>query len=208
VAVVFDHVSIGVTRTIFRRHEGRPDQRQPDLPAVGVAGERERDPWRNAGKDVRLMHQQHNGIVGADAGERPGKVVDTAEAAVAERMRELIANARQPEFLPRRAQQHRIVLEHGNAYVRERTAHPTQVIPPIVITEDRPGAKRCAKTREFCRPEQVLHANARELIAGDEIPEQDDKIGAQLVGGIHHVAHMRKQHVRSAGMKVRDHRNG
>ena len=81
-------------------------------------------------------------------------------------------------------------------------------MPPVVITEDRPGSKRGAETREFGGPERIRNALDRELVRGDEIAEQDDNIRTQLIGGIHHVAHMRKQHVWAASMKVRDHRNG
>ena len=48
-------------------------------------------------ENIGLVHQQHDRIVGVDARQRPGQIVDAAEAAMAERMGELVAEAGQPE---------------------------------------------------------------------------------------------------------------
>src|SRR5271170_3562348 len=50
--IVLDHVTIGETRAVFRRHESRPDQRQADLATVGMAGKRQRNAGRYARKNV------------------------------------------------------------------------------------------------------------------------------------------------------------
>ena len=36
--VIFDNVAVGKARAVFGRNEGRPDQRQPNLAAVSMAG--------------------------------------------------------------------------------------------------------------------------------------------------------------------------
>ena len=126
---------------------------------------------------------------------------------MAERIGELVADTREPESLPRLAEQHRVVFQNGDVHAGERAAHAVEVVPPIVIAEDRPGAERRTETREFGRPERVRHALGREPVPGDEIAEQDNEIGLQPIGGVDHVANVRERHVGPAGVEVRDHRN-
>ena len=77
--VVFDDVTIGKARAVLRRHELRPDERNADLAAMGVAGERQRNALRHARENVRLMDQQQHRIVGPDLAERAGQIVDAAK---------------------------------------------------------------------------------------------------------------------------------
>ena len=64
---------------------------------MGMAGERQRDAWRHLRENIRLVHQQDHRIVGGDARERAGQIVDAAEAAGAEPIRELVAEPGEPE---------------------------------------------------------------------------------------------------------------
>src|SRR6476646_6269135 len=109
--VAFNDVSVGIALAIFRRHESRPDQRQADLPAMGMARERQRDPFRHARKNVRLVREQDDRIVGCELLQRTRQVVDAAEAATADAVSDLIADARDPESLALTAEQDRMILQ-------------------------------------------------------------------------------------------------
>ena len=61
----------------------------------------------------------------------------------------------QPELPPRRAEQYGIVFEHRNLHAGERAAHAGKIVPPIVIAEDRPGAERRLKPRQFGGPNRI-----------------------------------------------------
>ncbi len=54
---VFDDVPHRVTLSELRRHDGSPDERQTNLSAVRVPGQRERNARRNVGEDVRVVRQ-------------------------------------------------------------------------------------------------------------------------------------------------------
>ena len=70
---------------------------------MGMAGKRQADPRRNARKYVRLVGEKHDRLLAADPRQRPGKIVDAAEPAVAEGMGKLVAEAGQPEIAARAA---------------------------------------------------------------------------------------------------------
>ncbi len=57
-----------------------PEQWHADLPAVGMAGQRQCDPLRNFRKDVRLMGKEQDGIVGFELPQCSRQIVDPAEA--------------------------------------------------------------------------------------------------------------------------------
>ena len=90
---------------------------------MGMAGERQRDAVGHARKNIRLVHEQEDGIVGSDLRQRTRQVVFAAEAAMAEEMRELIANAGEPEPLALRSELDRVVFQDGDARIGERIAH-------------------------------------------------------------------------------------
>ena len=114
----------------------------------------------------------------------------------------------QPEFLPGRPEQHRVVFKNRDAHVGERAAHACKIVPPIVIAEDRPDAERRAKPRQLGRPQRIVDRLDLELVPRLEIAEQHDEVGLQRVRGVDNVRDVRQRHVRAAGMQVGDHRDG
>src|SRR5262245_18715277 len=91
-------MTVGEPLAELRGDECRPDKRQPDLAAVGMAGEGQRDAVGHARKNIRLVDQQHDGIVASDLGKRARQVIFAAEAAVADEMRKLVADTAEPEL--------------------------------------------------------------------------------------------------------------
>ena len=78
VAVVFDHMAIGVAIAEARRHQRRIAE-QPDLPAMGMTRERQRDSPGHVGKYVRLVRQQDDGRAVSDFRQRPLEIVQPDE---------------------------------------------------------------------------------------------------------------------------------
>jgi hypothetical protein len=163
---------------------------------------------RHLRKNVGLVHQEHDRVIGVHPRERTRQIVDAAKPPPSDPMRELIADARQPEFLPRRAQQHRVVFKNRDTGVRECAAHAMQIVPPIVIAEDRPDAERRAKPAELTRPQRIVDRHEVELVKRLEIAEQHDSVAVQRVRGVDNVRDVRQRHVRAAGIQVGDHRDG
>ena len=87
------------------------------------------------GENIRLVHQQDHRIVGGDARQRAGQIVDAAEAAVAEPVGDLVAEPGQPEAAGRLAEQHGVVFQHRNAHLRQA----------------RRARRRCRTTSRDCR---------------------------------------------------------
>ena len=56
-----------------------------------VAAKRQRHPRRYARKDVRLVSEQHHGVVCSHLRQRPSQIVDAAKAAMTKPMGKLIA---------------------------------------------------------------------------------------------------------------------
>ena len=96
-----------------------------------MAGERQRDAVGHARKNIRLVNEQEDGIARADLRQRARQVVFTAEAAVPEEMRELIANAGEPELPALRSELDRVVFQNGDAGIGERAAHGGDFVPPV-----------------------------------------------------------------------------
>ena len=161
-----------------------------------------------ARKNVRLVHQKEDRIVGSDLRQRAGQVVDAAKAAVAEPIGELIADPSKPKSLPRAAEHHRFVFQDGNLRRRRARSDADEIVPPIVIAEDRPNSERSFEPRQFGRPDRIGDPLIRKAVGRDVVAEQNDKIGAQQIGGIDDLPNVRQRHVRSAGVKVGDHRDG
>ena len=131
-----------------------------------------------------------------------------AEAAVPEEMRELIADAGEPELPALRSELDRVVFQNGDAGIGERAAHGGDFVPPVMIAEDRPDAERSLKPRKLGRQSSVGQALGLEPVPRDVVAEQDDEVGIQSIGGVDHVLHVRHQHIRPAGMEVGDHGDG
>ena len=87
-------------------------------------------------------------------------------------------------------------------------AHAGKIVPPVVIAEDRPGAERGVKPRQFHRPLDLRHLLGGEAVARDIVAEKDDEIRFQAIGGIDDLANVLQHHVRSAGMQIGDHGDG
>ena len=67
-----DDVAVGIAVAVVRR-DTQLHARQADLPAMGVAGEGQRDPRRHAGEDVRLVREQDGRRVVREAASVAGR---------------------------------------------------------------------------------------------------------------------------------------
>ncbi len=172
-----------------------------------VPGKRQRDARRNTREDIRLVDQQQDRIVRADASQRSGQIINAAKFAMTKPIGDLIADSREPKPPAFRTKQHGVVLEQRNAHARERAAHTRYVMPPIVIAEDRPDAERRGEPRKLGRPYRIGNTLGHEPVRRDEVAQDHDEVGPQGVRGIDDVTNMRKRHVRAAGMDVGDHRD-
>ena len=61
-------------------------------------------------KYIRLVNEQQHRIVGVNFRQGARQIVDTAKSAGADPMGELVAQPGQPEFLPVRPEEDRIIL--------------------------------------------------------------------------------------------------
>ena len=128
---------------------------------MGVAGKRQRHAVRHVRENVRLVHEQHDRIVGFDLAPASRQIVDAAEAAMPEPMGELIADARRARTAARRRRAApRRFPAPGCARRRARARTPIEVVPPVMIAKDRPDAERRLEPRKFRRP-SVRRARAR-----------------------------------------------
>jgi lipoprotein-anchoring transpeptidase ErfK/SrfK len=208
VTTVFDNMSVGVTRSILRRNEMGPQKRHFDLAAVRVARERQRHSLRHLGENVRLMHQQDHRIVGIDTRKRAGQIVDSPEISRPEPVRKLIAEPRQPEFLAVGAEKPRLVLHDRNVDLGQRAADTPDVVPPVVVAEDRPHAKRRTQLCQFARPYIVRHTLGDEPVGRKIVAQQDNQVGLQEISDVDHLPDLANSHVRTAGMEIGNHCNG
>ena len=85
----------------------------------------------------------------------PGEIVLAAELPRPEPVRDLIAEAGEPETGRAVAEQHGAVLEQGMPTFIERAARPADIVPPVVIAEDRPHAERRREPRELAGPDRM-----------------------------------------------------
>ncbi len=83
-----------------------------------------------------------------------------------------------------------------------------QVVPPIVIAEDRPGAERRRKPRQLRRPDRIGHLREGEAVRGDEVAEQQHDVGLQRARPIDNAADVFELHVGTAGVQIGDHGDG
>ena len=133
-------------------------------------------------------------IVGRDLRERARQIVDAAKAAVSEPVGDLVAEAGEPEPLARRAEQHRVVFETGMPDVGKAPRMPCEIVPPVVIAEDRPHAERRPQP---CRARPPTpdrrHVLGDEAKGRDIVAEQHDDVGVQRVRGIDDVLDVRER---------------
>ena len=169
---------------------------------MGVAGKRERHARGHIDKNIGLVRQQNDGVVGGDARQRPGQVVLAQESAVAKRMRDLVAEAGKPEAPARFAQQHGVVFHQRDAYFGQRGTHAIDVVPPVVIAEDGINAERRLEAGKLGRPGRVRHPLGDETMGGEKVAQHHDKIGVESLRGIDHLRNARDAHVGSARMQV------
>ena len=134
--------------------------------------ERQRHARRHIGENVRLVSEQQHGIVGLHPRQRSRQIVDAAELAVPKPVGELIAEAGEPKPLPGLTEQHRVVFQDRQLRFGKRAAHAFEIVPPIVIAEDRPAAERRLESRQFGRPVGVGDGRRLERIPGPEIAKQ------------------------------------
>ena len=91
----------------------------------------------------------------------------------------------------------------------ERRTHAGEVVPPIVIAEDRPGSERGLKPRQFGRPQRIGNRLELEMpVPSLEIAKQHDEVGLQSLRRVDDALNVRQRHVGTAGMQVGDHRDG
>ena len=139
--------------------------------------------------------------------KRARKIVDAAKASRPDPMRELIAKSGQPESLLALPEQHGLVLEDRDARAGKRTAYAAQIVPPVVIAEDRPDAERRMEPGKFARPERIVDRLDLVFVPGFEIAEQHDEVGVQRIRRIDDAGDLRQRDMRTAGMQVGDHRD-
>jgi hypothetical protein len=99
-------------------------------------------------------------------------------------VRQLVAEAGDPETGVARAQHDGPILEAGNADLLERAAHRAETIPPVMIAEDRPHSERGPEACKFAGPDRRRNVLGDEPMVGDVIAEQDDEVGRKRVGGV------------------------
>jgi hypothetical protein len=138
--------------TVSGRDEARPEQRNADLAAMGVACQRQAHARRDFDEDVRLVRQEDHGMVRRHLAERARQIVLAAENAAADPVRQLVPKAGDPEPGAALAQQNGPVFKARNADVVERTAYRVDTMPPVVVAEDRPHPERGGKAGKFPGP--------------------------------------------------------
>ncbi len=143
---------------------------------MGVAGERKRHPVGDAGENVRFVHHQNHRMAGIDLRERVRQVILAFELMVAQRMGQLIAHAGEPEAPLRLAEQKRLVFQNRDTDPRERRPDAGDVVPPVVIAEDRPDPEPRPQARQLGRPHRMWNPLGDETMRGEIISHQEDNV--------------------------------
>ena len=175
---------------------------------MGMAGERECHTRWHLGENVRLMHEQNHRIIGADAGQGAGQIVRAPKLVATKAISDLVPKSRQPEAPAARSQKHRVIFHERHVCPVKRAAHAVDVVPPVVIAENRKDTERCMQTAKLARPCRVRHALGDEMVGCEIVAQHHGEIAAKLVGGIDHLPHPVESHVGSAGVQIGDDRDG
>jgi len=109
---------------------------------VGVPREGQGDARRHARKNIGFVREQDDRVVGRELRQRPRQIVDAAEAVRAYAMGNLIADAGYPDALALGTEQDSLILQERDAHFRQRIAHAGEIVPPVMIAEDRPDPER------------------------------------------------------------------
>ena len=178
---------------------------------MGVAGERQRD--ARPAPAVKISGSCASRMTGSSVltrCERAGQIVDAAEAARAEPIARAGRRARPARSgWPATPSSTASFSSSGMRAVRKRAAHAVDVVPPVVIAEDRIDAERRAQARQARPPRPVRrHSFGDETMGGEIIAEHHDEIAVERIGGIDHLAHAREPHIGAAGVQVGDDRDG
>src|SRR3954451_13261897 len=106
-------VTISEPEAMLRLNCRRPAE-QADLAAMGVAGQLQSDARGHPRRDIGFMREQDHRCIVADLRERSGEIVDTearhASEAPSRQVRELIAEAGEPERAAVLGEAHGVVL--------------------------------------------------------------------------------------------------
>lgn len=137
-AVLYD-VAPDIALAEPRGNDRRSKEGKIDLPAVGMARERQRDPIRDQGKNVGVVGEGYRREVlrqafenGADVGFHLPQVADSDEPKI-----------ESPSFDP-----NALVLEHSNAGRLEGGPDSRAVVPVVMIAEDREYPERRLELRQ------------------------------------------------------------
>ena len=109
---------------------------------MGVSGKGQSNPRRYSRKNIRLVREQDDRVIGLDLRQRAREIVDAAEAARSDAMGDLIADTGNPDPLALRTEQDRLIFQERYAHARKRAAHAGEIVPPVVIAEYRPNPER------------------------------------------------------------------
>src|SRR5215831_8831330 len=90
----------------------------------------------------------------------------------------------------------------------QRSTHTIDIVPPVVIAEDRIDAERRVQAGEFAGPRGVRHALSDKAMRGKEITEHDCQITAQIIGGVDDLANPFETHIRATGVQSGNNSDG
>jgi hypothetical protein len=162
---------------------------------------------RHLRENVRLVREQDHRIVGSDACQRAGQIVDAFKRARAKPISDLVAEASEPETAAGRPQQDRFVFHDRQAHSIKRAPHAVDVVPPVVIAKNCIDAERRVQARQFRRPDRMRHTLGDEMMGGKKIAEHNGEIAAEFIGGIDHLPHAVETHVGASSVQIGDDRD-
>jgi hypothetical protein len=138
---------------------------QNDLSAVGVAGQRETSPLREAFRSAGVVDQGEGGFVRRNGGESRGDIGFAFD---------VVVYSRDPEAA---RQLDAGVVEHGDADVLQGAVHGGAVCGVVVVAENGVDAERGFQLREDVGARGDVGGVEIDVVAG-----QDDEVGTGGVG--------------------------
>jgi hypothetical protein len=196
---VLDDVARHEALPIVGRHDGGADQRQPDLPAMRVPGQREHDAVGDLGEQIRIVRDQEHGSARVgDGAKGAGQVVRAAPE---------IADPCDPERTRRRPDPYGRVFQHPDPGRLERPLDSRSVERPVVIAHDGDDAPRGAELTQLRRDRLRGHERPAGDAQRDHVAEDADQIRMGRIGAGDDFRQASEPIVRRADVQVAQHRH-
>lgn len=176
-AAALDNMARRETLAKARWHDGSSYERESHLAAVRVTRQRERDPRRNIGKDVRVVAQEKNrGSVQRHRSKGRRQVVPSGPE---------IADSRNPDRAARGLDARGGLFKNWNACPLEGASNAVMVKPAVMVAENGNDAGGRTEVRELSGNDFRRDEAPSNDPLDHQVPENADEIPTGGVGARH-----------------------